>query len=117
MHNRKILKANRKNLRNTGTSAEAVLWTYLKARQIAGRKFRRQHSIANYIVDFYCPEERLVIELDGQSHYNVGGQISDDNRDEYLKSLGLTILRVENKWIFKNIEGVLEEIKCIFSSR
>jgi very-short-patch-repair endonuclease len=69
IHNRVELKPFRKKLRNNSTSAEATLWTYLKNRQLEGRKFRRQHSIGNYIADFYCPEEQLVIELDGEGHF------------------------------------------------
>ncbi|MEL6536768.1 MAG: DUF559 domain-containing protein, partial [Bacteroidota bacterium] len=68
LHNRKYLKERRQALRNNLTSAEATLWIFLKGRQLEGKKFRRQPSIGNYIVDFYCPEEQLVIELDGGLH-------------------------------------------------
>ena len=64
MHNKKELENYRKRLRKNGTSAEAFLWKYLQKRRLGGRKFRRQHSILNFIVDFYCAEEDLVIELD-----------------------------------------------------
>ena len=116
IHNLKILEGSRKNLRSNSTSSEAVLWTYLKGKQLKGRKFRRQHSIENYIVDFYCSEEKLVIELDGQGHYNTGGQVYDDFRDERLKALGFKVLRFENKLVFKNIESLLEEIEQQFGS-
>jgi len=66
--NRKYLKSFRSSLRNKSTSAEAVLWNILKSKNLNGRKFRRQHSIGNYIVDFYCASEKLVIELDGNPH-------------------------------------------------
>lgn len=99
--NRKKLKELRKTLRNNGTSAEAVCWNFLKSRRLQGRKFSRQKSIENYIVDFYCCEEKLVIELDGAHHYNVGGQINDEHRGLRLKSLGLKVLRLENELILK----------------
>ena len=117
VHNHKDLKTNRKNLRNNSTSTESVLWTFLKNKQLNGRKFRRQHSIENYILDFYCAEEKLVIELDGAGHFNTGGQVYDEFRDANLKAFGLTILRFENKLVFKNIESVLEEIKQQFGTR
>lgn len=117
IHNRKSLKDNRKILRNNATSAEATLWTYLKGKQLCGRKFRRQQSIEDYIVDFYCFEEKLVIELDGAYHYDVGGQAYDEYRDIQLMALGLKILRFENVFIFENTEVVLEEIVQQFKSR
>lgn len=110
MHNRKYLKPFRKGLRNNGTCAEALLWAFVKGRQLHGMKFRRQHSIENYIVDFYCAEARLIVELDGECHYTEAGQANDKLRDERLSSLGFTILRYENKHVFEHTEGVLEEI-------
>ena len=68
--NRKNLRDRRKKLRNNPTQAEGFLWGYLKNSQLEGRKFRRQSSINNFIVDFYCPEENLVIELDGDFHFD-----------------------------------------------
>ena len=68
LHNRKALEARRKALRNNPTPAEEVLWNCLKGSKLEGRKFRGQHGIGPYIVDFYCPAERLVIEVDGSSH-------------------------------------------------
>ena len=65
LHNQKHLKLRRRRLRNAATPAERALWLMLKGRQLGGRKFRRQHSIGPYIVDFYCPGERLIVELDG----------------------------------------------------
>ena len=67
IHNRERLRVLRRALRNNATNAEAILWRYLKRRQLKGRKFRRQHSIGPYIVDFYCPAEKLAVELDGDT--------------------------------------------------
>lgn len=71
IHNRKYLKQRRKDLRNNATISEKRLWIALKKSQLKGRKFRRQHSIENYIVDFYCPSEKLIIEVDGNMHNNL----------------------------------------------
>ncbi|MDR0954361.1 MAG: endonuclease domain-containing protein [Rikenellaceae bacterium] len=107
-------KRNRKSLRNSGTSAEAVLWTVLKNRQVEGLKFRRQQGVGPYIVDFYCPELRLAIELDGQVHINTEREEHDNARSEYLaKVAGITVLRFENKEVFCN-QGLIISSICEF---
>jgi len=115
IHNRKYLKQFRKDLRNNLTPAEATLWKALQRSQLEGSKFRRQHSVGNYILDFYCPAEKLAIELDGQGHFTAAGSEKDYNRDEYLKTLNITVLRFENREVFDIIENVLEIIKSNFS--
>jgi very-short-patch-repair endonuclease len=115
LHNRKYLKEFRKELRSNLTPAEAELWNHLKGSRLNGRKFRRQHSIENFILDFYCPSERLAIELDGQIHYNTIAEQFDADRDETLKSLGIKVIRFENKEVFQNLEGILQEIAACFS--
>ena len=100
----------RKTLRKHGTSAEAVLWKYLQKRQILGKKFRRQPSIGSYVVDFYCPECRVIVELDGSPHFGVTGAEYQARRTEYLQSLGMLIIRFENHIVFRNPEGVIETI-------
>jgi very-short-patch-repair endonuclease len=114
LNNLKTLKPQRKYLRNHSTSAEATLWNYLKNSQLEGRKFRRQHSIEFYILDFFCPSEKLNIELDGQEHFEGYGLVQDEKRDEYLKSVYIRTLRFENKQVFENIDWVLNEIKNHF---
>src|SRR5437868_1321819 len=86
----------RKDLRNSLTAAEAVLWQSLKGRQLLGKKFRRQSSLGPYIVDFYCPECGLVIELDGERHFSETIQDYEAERTKYIESEGLRILRFEN---------------------
>ena len=108
------LKTFRKELRNNATPAEATLWTMLSKKQLEGRKFRRQHSIGNYIVDFYCPSERLAIELDGEGHNDVVQAQYDHERDLFLKSFGVKVLRFENKVVFDHPEGLLENVKQAF---
>lgn len=110
IHNRKYLLDRRKYLRNNSTSAEATLWKSLQKNQLSGRKFRRQHSIENYIVDFYCPSEKLNVELGGAVHLDFAVQNYDYERDNRLKDLGFKVLRFENREVFENLESVLREI-------
>ena len=114
--NKKYLKGFRKDLRNHLTPAEAILWKALKNKQLAGRKFRRQHSIGKYITDFYCPAERLAVELDGAEHFTPSGMAYDEERDNYIRGIGIKILWFENKEIYNNLEAVLEEIKHNFKT-
>src|SRR5690606_27676046 len=95
IHSLPHLKAYRAALRKSLTPAEAILWNALKNKQLNGKKFRRQHSIENYIVDFYCAEEKLIIELDGEIHFNTISAMKDDERDKRLFELGFRVLRVE----------------------
>ena len=114
IHNRKELKAIRKRLRKNLTPAEAFLWKHLKAKQLKGRRFQKQHSIGPYIVDFYCASEKLIIELDGEVHLNPTAEEKDNRRTAYLQQLGYTLIRFENKMVFDNLFSVLEEIKSHF---
>lgn len=114
LHNRKYLKENRKALWNNATLAEGELWKYLKNGQLHGRKFRRQHSISNHIIDFYYPSEKLAIELDGQVHLHFAASEADLERDEILKGFAVKVLRFENKDIFEHLEAVLQEISEAF---
>lgn len=111
------LKTFRKELRNNLTPAEATLWKLLQGKQLEGRKFRRQHSIANYILDFYCPGEKIAIELDGQGHFEATQAEYDHERDLFLKNFGIKVLRFENKLVWDNPEGVLEEVKKHFGKQ
>ncbi len=112
--NKKELKPRRKELRNNSTFAEVYLWQQIKGRKLDGRKFRRQTSIGPYIVDFYCPEEKLVIELDGEVHFNEEAIKYDKERTEFIESLGLRVIRFENNEVLKNTEYVLNKIKTYF---
>ena len=111
IHNKPAWKERRKHLRNDGTAAEAVLWKALQQRQILGKKFRRQHGIGPYIVDFYCAESRLVLELDGAPHYSPVEDEYEERRTSYLQKLGLRIIRFENREIADNLDGVIESIR------
>ena len=95
--NRKYLKKRRKDLRNNLTEAEAFLCGHLKGSQLAGRKFRRQTSIKSFIVDFYCPEEKLVVELDGDLHFDDEVKKYDEGRSKKIESEGIKVTRFENQ--------------------
>ncbi|MDH4329937.1 MAG: endonuclease domain-containing protein [Candidatus Moranbacteria bacterium] len=99
----------RKKLRNNSTPQEIVLWSRLKRKQL-GYKFRRQHSFGKYIVDFYCKEKGLVIEIDGCQHKKDLHQNYDTERTEYLQRKGLKVLRFWNNEINNNLDGVIFKI-------
>lgn len=89
---------------------EVLLWQKLRAGQIHGLKFRRQYSIGRYIVDFFCPEERLAIEIDGDSHYEPNAVEYDRERDKFIESKNIKLIRLSNKEIIENIEGAVSNI-------
>jgi very-short-patch-repair endonuclease len=108
--NRETEKEKRRQLRNTMPVAEVILWSRLKGRQILGCKFRRQHSVGAYILDFYSPEIRFGIELDGDSHYEVGAKEYDERRTQFIDGFNIKIIRVLNTDIYDNLDGILEMI-------
>jgi very-short-patch-repair endonuclease len=99
------------------TRAETLLWRYLKANRIDGLGFRRQTPIRNYIVDFACLSAKLIIELDGESHEFQERQIADQIRDNFFVSEGFHVLRFTNEQVMSNLEGVVEAIRQVASSR
>ena len=106
----------RKELRRNATASEVILWQGLRDRKLKNRKFRRQHGIGPYIVDFYCQEEKLVVEVDGSSHDNIGTQQADATRDAWLSQHGYKVLRFSNDEVYRNVERVLWAIEDAFSS-
>ena len=114
IHNKPEMKAYRRELRNNATPAEAFLWKNLQRSQLEGRKFRRQHSIHNFIVDFYCASEKLIVELDGQVHMNPTAEEYDRQREAFLENLGFIVLRFENKMVFDFLPSVLKDIQDHF---
>jgi very-short-patch-repair endonuclease len=105
------LKQRAKNLRNNSTLSEVLLWKYLKGKQIKGYDFHRQKPIDNYIVDFFCPELMLALEIDGVSHIGKEKDIYDRERQKLLESFGVKFLRFNDIDVKKNIEGVLMKIE------
>ena len=111
-NNKRELKAQRKELRNFGTSAEALLWLSLKNKQIEGVRFRRQFSVGDFILDFYSPQCKLGIELDGVQHYSLDGTDYDDRRSRWLqKHHGIHIIRFENRDVFTSYDNVVGYIR------
>ena len=105
---RQKLRDRARQLRNEQTDAEAKLWARLRARQISGVKFRRQHPIGPYVADFCCVEHRLIIEIDGGQHAEQ--MQSDQRRTAILKLHGFRVLRFWNNEVLANIDAVLEHI-------
>jgi len=100
-----------RNLRQRATPAEVIAWEIFRNRRFLGLKFRRQHQIGDYIVDFYCEEKKLVVELDGSVHYTDDRHRVDRKRDEYLKSIGMKVLRFSNELFLSETPQALAEIE------
>jgi very-short-patch-repair endonuclease len=115
-HNAPELKSRRRELRANLTHAEAVLWRHLQRSKLHGRKFRRQHSVGPYVLDFYCPSERLAIELDGTMHDHDAAARRDVLRTTYLAASGIRVIRFENHDVVENPEGVLTSITRFFGA-
>lgn len=108
--NSKLQKQKRQYFRNHATEAERILWSRLKGRQLLGYKFRRQHGIGVFILDFYCPESKLAIEIDGAPHRSEAEKEYDRRRQEYIELYKIHFLRFTNSDVFKNLDGVLTVI-------
>jgi leucyl-tRNA synthetase len=98
----------RRNLRNNATPEENILWQHLRSSKL-GFKFRRQHSIGDFIVDFCCPFKKLIIEIDGGQHLNK--KECDKERSNYLESFGFKIVRFWNEEVNKDMDKVIEKIR------
>ena len=105
---RYIIELARK-MRNNLTPSEKIVWSEIKEKKINGHKFRKQHPVYRYILDFYCHEKKLAIEIDGDSHKER--KDFDEYRDSYVRSIGIETLRFSNEEIQRNITYVIEVIK------
>ena len=101
-------KEKRRLLRNNMPKAEILLWSKLKGRGLSGFKFRRQYGVNKFVLDFYCPELKLAIEIDGDSHFMKGAKESDLERQEMIESYGIVFLLFTNTDIYENMNAVLE---------
>jgi very-short-patch-repair endonuclease len=117
IHNKYDLMDRRRQLRNNPTSAEDMLWQLLKGSKLEGRKFRRQHSIDKFIVDFYCPSEKLAVEVDGSIHDVEAVKKYDAARQKHLEGLGIKVVRVQNDDVFRNMHLVAEAIIGGFANK
>ena len=111
IHNERNQKILRQTLRNNATSVEAIIWRTLKGKQVDGLKFRRQFGVGPYVIDFYCPEIRLGIELDGGVHKTSYTNEYDEMRTKFLNENRIRILRFDNEVVYNNVEGIIEAIK------
>ena len=109
-YNRNLKQLSRQ-LRENMTDAERHLWAKIRMKQLKGYQFYRQKPIGDYIVDFFCPKAKLVIEIDGSQHFSEKTNQYDRIRDEYMSSLGLRVLRFTNTDVLTRIEGVIERIE------
>lgn len=105
---RAIILCRARRMRRKPTPAEAVMWSHLRARRLGGHKFRRQHPIDPYIVDFYCAQAGLVVEIDGDIHARQAEY--DRARTAWLEKKGLRVIRFTNTQVEQNLNGVLEDI-------
>jgi very-short-patch-repair endonuclease len=102
-----------RHLRRESTAVETRLWSKLRAGRLDGLSFRRQHPAGAYVLDFYCPQLRLSIELDGSQHGEAERQFRDEQRSAWLRKCGVTELRFWNNDVTQNLRGVLEKIKAV----
>jgi len=102
--------ARRRALRRASTEAEAALWAQLRARRLAGFKFRRQHPCGPYILDFYCPARRLAVELDGGQHFDPLALRYDQRRTAFLHRRGIQVIRFPNDLVFREPLNILDAI-------
>lgn len=109
VHNFKKYKKRRQYLRNNSTKSEQVLWNKLRNSKL-GFKFRRQHGIDRYIVDFYCPKLKVVIEIDGYVHGESLQITKDLERQLFLENLGFKVLRYRNEQVLFELEAVVQDI-------
>jgi len=110
LFNNPKLKTLRRKLRNNIPKAEVILWSKLQGRRFKGLKFRRQYGIGRYVVDFYCHKLNLAIEVDGDSHFTSSAEKYDKRRQEYIESKGVKVIRYNNNDVYKNLDGVLEDL-------
>ena len=108
--NRESETDKRRQLRGSMPEAEVILWSRLKGRQLLGCKFRRQYSVGSFVIDFFSVEIKLGIELDGNSHFQLGAPEYDRKRQQFIESFGIRIVRILNTEVYENLDGVLEMI-------
>ncbi|WP_041619568.1 endonuclease domain-containing protein [Stanieria cyanosphaera] len=105
-----------RKLRREQTASEAILWEALRNRKLEGRKFRRQHPIGKFVVDFYCDAERLIVEVDGSIHELPEQQVLHKQRQALLESLGLRFVRLKAKQVETDLASCLDTIRGAFPS-
>jgi very-short-patch-repair endonuclease len=115
-YNQKLI-INSRTLRTEMTDAERVLWKRVRFKQVRGLTLYRQKPLLKFIVDFYCPKAKLVIELDGSQHFEDAHRVADAERDAALTGLGLRVLRFDNRQVLTEIEAVMAVIDSVVCER
>jgi very-short-patch-repair endonuclease len=110
LFNKTSEKSKRRELRSNITKAEAIVWQKLRCKQLENCKFRNQYSVDRFVLDFYSPELKLAIEIDGETHFLEGAAQYDEERQIFIESTGIKFLRFTNKDVYDNLNGVLETI-------
>ena len=105
------MRARARRLRRDATDAERALWRRLRGKQLEGLKFRRQHAVGRFVLDFYCHECRLAVELDGGQHGEAAHRRRDDTRTAFLERKGVAVLRYSNLEVLQETEAVLEDLR------
>ncbi len=106
-------KEKRRNLRKNLTNAEKLLWERIRRRQIRNKRFLRQYGVGKYVIDFYCPEIKLAIEADGDTHDSDEEILYDKKRQKEIEKYGITFLQFGNEEIFANIESLIKKIEAV----
>lgn len=106
-----------RSLRKNMTDAEQLLWHCLRRKQLGGFRFRRQHPLEQFVLDFFCHEARLAVELDGGQHNEPDVRAKDDQRTAFLNNQGIQVVRFWNREVFQNLEGVLQTIYDLAQQR
>jgi len=104
-----------RNLRKNQTPAEMLLWSKLRSRQLCGFKFRRQHPLDPYVLDFYCSEANLAIEVDGAQHADLENRNLDQLRTAFLRGKGIRVIRFWNDDVLNHLDDVVSEIDAVLS--
>lgn len=107
----------RRELRNHSTRPEVHFWNAVKGRQVLGTQFRRQYNIGRYIADFYVPQLKLVVEIDGAVHFTPEAQEYDKVRSESFASIGILTTRFTNDEVYGDLDGVIERLKTVILDR
>lgn len=110
LFNKTSEKLKRRELRTNITKAEAIVWQKLRCKQLENCKFRNQYSVDRFVLDFYSPELKLAIEIDGDSHFQEGATRYDKERQIFIESTGIKFLRFTNNEVYENLNGLLETI-------
>jgi len=113
IYNKNRLKETRKHLRREQTYTEKIAWMVLRNRSLLDCKFRRQYSVDRYVIDFFSPEIKLAVELDGSVHDSAGQKAHDEERQKFLEKLGITFLRFRNEEFVDNGDYAVSEIKRV----